>query len=55
MILKFALWSAGVIILVMLGLTGYGVVTGELPWKDFLPFWSGIIGVIVGYAIRQTS
>ena len=53
MVLKFALWAAGVIIVVMLGLTGYGVVSGELPWKDCLPFWTGIIGAIVGYVLRQ--
>lgn len=55
MIMKFLLWAAGVIIVALLIFTGYGVVTGSLSWKDYLPFWSGVVGLVVGYILKQPT
>ncbi len=49
MILKFILWAAGAIIVSLLIVTGYGVITGALPWKDYIAVWTLIIGIVLGW------
>lgn len=55
MILKFTLWAAGLIIVTLLVITGYGVVTGALEWKEYLPFWTGLGGLIIGRISNQVG
>lgn len=52
MILKFTLWAAGLIIVTLLVITGYGVISGSLLWKDYLPFWTGVIGLAIDCFIK---
>lgn len=50
MIIKFILWAAGVTLVALLCITGYGVMAGSLPWEKYLSLWTGIAGLVLGYA-----
>ena len=52
---KFVLWMTGLVMLVALAVTGYGVLTGSLPWKDYLAVWTGVGGTLLGYVGRMLS
>ena len=55
MLTKFVLWLTGLVMVVALAVTGYGVITGTLPWKDYLAVWTGVGGTLLGYVGRMIS
>lgn len=52
MIQKFTLWAAGIVLVVILGITSYGVLSGNFSWEEYKTMWAGLAGTLLGYILK---
>lgn len=50
---KFILWACGLVLVVFLSITSYGVLSGSFNWNEYKTLWSGLLGILLGYVARM--